>query len=128
MRITFVKTFDDFNKEYFKKLENGPYYDIQIRWSKIKTALRYYKKLYLKQAGAEDCDWGVCINNMNNDIYTPVPEEQFDCSAGMVRKLRNNYPYGDDGKCKTCPYFVSNAEINKIYHISTEERIHMKMD
>ena len=87
-------------------------YKIQQIWSRIHACKYELINLYCKQSNLknkEDSNWGICINDMSY-----LPEKLFDCSVGMVRKLRNNVK-NPDGTCKTCPYFIQEEEIKNLY-------------
>jgi len=106
-----------YDHEFLNNLRNGDSfqqicYIIQKVWSKIHACEKELIKLYCKQANLqkkEDSDWGICINNMSY-----IPEKLFDCSVGMVRKMRNNVKI-NDGTCKTCPYFIKEEDIKNLY-------------
>ncbi len=91
---------------------NKSSYDIQKIWMKIYACKKEIIKLYYEQADIKNKDeskWGICINDM-----THIPEKLFECSVGMVRKMRNNVK-DSDGTCKTCPYFMSEEDIDNWY-------------
>ena len=101
----------------FYKLKNGNIYErvcynIQVIWSKIHACHKELITLYCAQAKLnkkEDSNWGICINDMSY-----LPEKLFDCSVGMVRKMRNSVK-DPDGTCKTCPYFIQEEKIKNLY-------------
>ncbi len=91
---------------------NQSSYEIQKIWQKIHACKEELIKLYCKQTNIKnksDCQWGICINDRSY-----IPEKLFDCSVGMVRKMRNNIE-NSDGTCKTCPYFISEEDIDNWY-------------
>ncbi len=82
---------------------------------KIHSCKEELIKLYCVQANIknkDECEWGICINDMSH-----IPEKLFDCSVGMVRKMRNNVK-NSDGTCKTCPYFMNREDIDNWYRNS----------
>lgn len=106
------------DKEYLDTLKNGDTfqqacYHIQDIWLRIHACRKELTELYIKQAGLkkeEDCDWGICIND-----WTCIPSQLFDCSVGQVRKMRHHVPDSvDDGRCNTCPYFVTKDLIRTL--------------
>ena len=104
-------------RKYINNMKNGYSFSqfcavIQKIWLKIHACHRELIDLYCKQAKLnkkEDSNWGICINDMSY-----LPEKLFDCSVGMVRKMRNGVK-DPDGTCKTCPYFIQEEEIKNLY-------------
>lgn len=95
----------------FSRTNRSSYY-VQKVWMKIHACQKELIRLYCEQSNIEnkeDSKWGICINGMIN-----IPEKLFDCSVGMVRKMRNNVK-NSDGTCKTCPYFMSEDDIDEWY-------------
>lgn len=93
--------------------------EIQLRWSKLRALKLEYLKLYSELANiippenefGYDCkeEWGLCLNSQ---ILWSVPANLFNCSVGMVRKMRNKVPIKYDiGTCKSCPYFIPSNSI-----------------
>lgn len=105
---------DPVSKCFFRETEDKIKHEVKFREddqkdeSSISFQIGDNTKWWYEVEEIPESEFGYCINS--KEPYKRALARCPDCSAGMVRKMRNCVE-NDDGKCGTCPYFSDKYPI-----------------